>query len=152
MICLKSKCDADQRGFTLIETLVAITIVAVALLGLGALVTSTVQNNQKNELRGIAQRLSAETAAALRTQPFDRVITGDLDPYDGTNVALNPDFQRFPNPQQTIRSGNRTFTVGWVVNNLSDDLHEIIITVRLQTPLKGQDFTNVTTIYRNRDS
>lgn len=146
----KINIKSNQAGYTLIEMMVAITILAVALLGLGGLVTTSIQNNLKNDLRGIASRMAGETAEALRTQPFDSVATGDLNTYDGTNTALAPNFRIFPNPVQQIRSGNQTFTVNWTVQERSDDLLEIWIQV--QYTLKGEDYTNNTTIYRARES
>lgn len=139
-----------QAGYTLIEMMVAVTILAVALLGLGGLVATSMQNNLKNDLRGIAVRVAGETAEAIRTQPFDSVANGSLAPYDNTNAALAPDFQLFPNPVRQVRSGSRAFTVSWTVLLRSDDLLEV--SIQVQYTLKGETLTNNSTIYRHRES
>ena len=63
----------SERGFTLIEALVALAVVAVSLAAIGALIATTVRNT-----RWLDQRLAlAETARAIAAGLPDR---GDLAP------------------------------------------------------------------------
>ncbi len=142
----------SQAGYTLIEMMVAVTILAITMLGLGGLVTTSIQNNLENDLRNLALRMTTETAAALRTQPFDAIVDGNLEPYDENNVAMGDDFEFFPNPVQKVRSGNRTFTVTWDVDENSSTSDLLVISIQVQYTHRGQDHINNSTIYRLRDS
>ncbi len=60
--------DAATAGFTLVEALVALVVVAVALTAIGSLIASTVRNT-----RWLDQRLAlVETARAIATGLPDR--------------------------------------------------------------------------------
>ena len=54
-------------GFTLVEVLVALAVLAIGLLGTAALAVDTVQTQNRAALRAQAQRLSADLAERLRS-------------------------------------------------------------------------------------
>ena len=54
-------------GFTLVEVLVALAVLAIGLLGAAALAVDTVQMQNRAALRAQAQRLSADLAERLRS-------------------------------------------------------------------------------------
>ena len=73
---------SSNRGFTLVEMLVAMVIILVALLGLVQASLLSIDNNLKNLLRDEAVRLADEQMNVMKSLP----ITDD--PYPGTNPGL----------------------------------------------------------------
>lgn len=55
-----------SNGFSLIEVLVAMVILAIGLLGLAALQASSLKNNQTAYYRGVATQLSYDIADRMR--------------------------------------------------------------------------------------
>ncbi len=138
----------DGRGFSLIEMLVALLILSFSMLGLMNLSVTSIQVNMQNDVRNTAIRLTNEMAEILLAQPIDNLQSGNLNPYDATNPALLPDFQHFPNPDQAIRNFTQTYNVGWTVNQLSNDLREVQISVGYT--FRGRAYTNNAVIYKHR--
>ena len=64
---------AGKRGFTLIEVLVALLILAVGLLGLASLQLSASKSNSNSSLTTRALLIAQERMEELRTAPFDLV-------------------------------------------------------------------------------
>lgn len=144
----EKKGERDSRGFSLVEMMIALFILSVSILALLSLTVTSVQVNLQNDIRNTAIRLTNQTAEILLVQPFGNVVSGGLTPYDGTNAALSPDFRQYPNPLQTIRGSTQTYTVAWVVSNLTNDLSQITITV--QYNYKGTQYANSTVVYKHR--
>lgn len=137
-----------ERGVTLIELMVALMILVVGILALLNLTITSIQTNLENDLRNSGVRLTNQIAETLLAQSIDNVISGQLTPYDATNAALLPSYQVYPNPAQSIRGVNRTYTGRWTVRALSADLKEVTITVGWTH--RSADYTNVTVIYKHR--
>ena len=62
---MKSK-KANQRGTTLIETLVALLVLSIGLLGVAALQVNALQNNQMAHVRSQASVLAYDLADRMR--------------------------------------------------------------------------------------
>jgi len=61
---------SSNRGFTLIEMLVALVVIMVALLGLVQAALLGIDNNLKNLLRDEAVRIAEEQMNVLKSQPI----------------------------------------------------------------------------------
>lgn len=71
----------DQRGFTLIEILVALVILSVGLLGVASLQVQGLRNNQSAYLRSQATLLAYDMADRMRTNS-DSAIAGSYNDFD----------------------------------------------------------------------
>ncbi|MEY6434097.1 type IV pilus modification protein PilV [Thioalkalicoccus limnaeus] len=72
-----------QRGFTLIEVLIAVLVLAIGLLGLASLMAVSMQYNHGSLVRTQATNLAYEITDAMRANRA-RALAGD---YDTTNCA-----------------------------------------------------------------
>lgn len=66
--------EQNTEGFTLIEALVALTIVAIALSSMGALIASSVKGTQAAEAR--IARLNAAKSVLATLPDHDRLVPG----------------------------------------------------------------------------
>lgn len=57
---------ASQRGFTLLETLIALVVLSIGLLGVAKLVTGAVHANDSGYMRGQATQLAYEILDEMR--------------------------------------------------------------------------------------
>jgi prepilin-type N-terminal cleavage/methylation domain-containing protein len=65
----------DERGFTLMEVLVATSIAAIGFLGLAATHMASIRATVLGRNVGIATNVATESLEALRRQPFDEIAT-----------------------------------------------------------------------------
>lgn len=77
--------DRHQRGFTLTEVLVSLTIFLIASLGLLPLLLTGIHAGQHNALHGEARRLAGEAMAALQVADF-----AALPAFDGLPSSIGP--------------------------------------------------------------
>lgn len=87
--------STQQAGFTLIEVLVTFLIVAIGLLGLGALQVNTMNNSFETYQRALVGSIVEDMAARIRMNP-NAAMAGDYDkqpPDDETceSVIKNPE-------------------------------------------------------------
>lgn len=68
---MKTRKKSKQEGFSLIEVLIGITIVAIALLGLAQIFTYSVMTNSR------AERMSSATFLAQQQIDYHRNLTAD---------------------------------------------------------------------------
>jgi type IV pilus assembly protein PilV len=101
----------NNRGFTLVEVMVAILIMMVGLLGLLTSVNVASEHNLKNHLRNEAVQIAGTAMSAQRIRHFDNLDAG---------VSSVPSL---------IRGGTKNYTVTRSINNLSADSKEIIVEV-----------------------
>lgn len=66
----------DKRGFTLVEVLVALVILAIGLLGMATLMMSSLQSSQGAYLRSQASLLTYDIVERMRAN-YDQAVTSD---------------------------------------------------------------------------
>jgi len=98
----RDKTLAGNRGFTLLEVMIAMVILAIGLLGLAALQVVAIQGN------AFGHQMSYATALAQNT--FEQLETCALD---------DPALDQSTNPHTQTIVGNQgvTYTVKWNVQN-----------------------------------
>ncbi len=99
----------EERGFTLIEVLIALAIMAVLIAGAAELITLSLVLKRKADAHAAAARLVAEKLEGLRVLPFadERLRTGT-----GTEVVVG-------------MAGEGTFVREWVIDDVSGDAKRI---------------------------
>lgn len=70
----------ENRGFTLVELMVSLTIFLIASMGLLPLLMTNLQVNQGNVLHDRARRLAVENMARLQMIDADRLTPGSALP------------------------------------------------------------------------
>ncbi len=101
----------DNRGFTLIEVMIAFVIIQIVMLGLLSVAAQVIQVSVTNIVRDEGIKVAEEVMAEVRSLPYDRIYTmtygtlrREIDPNSSvTNVTRN--FRHFTvtyNPNITV--------------------------------------------------
>jgi type IV pilus modification protein PilV len=80
-----------QAGFTLVETMIAMTVLVVGLLALSAIVMTAVASNNKNKLDTRAVTVAQEVLEMMASQPADTSPTlsvADCNPDGATTWSV----------------------------------------------------------------
>lgn len=138
-----------SRGFTLIEALVALVILAILLLGLLAGLLTSIDYNLRNYIRDEAKRLALECAENIRNIPYDNLPqNGSVDCRAQNPVSVgNPCTDLATRvtsgtPEQVtrqIRNTSISYTIGWDVST-SGDVKEIQI--QICWVYRGKDYSH----------
>lgn len=81
--------SARAHGFTLVEVLVALLILAIGLLGLAALQTTGMRFNQESSLRSQAILIAYDIVDRIRANPIGKAA-GDYDSVSATATFTAP--------------------------------------------------------------
>ncbi len=143
----------NNKGFSLIEMMIALFILAFSLLGFLGVMATSIGSNLQNELRNTAIGLTTQTAETLLAQDFDNLTANSdcsLTPYESSNVCLVPGYSIYPNPDVTIRRFPQpfTYTVNWAITDLNSNLKQIEINTNYTH--RGQGFSHNTVVYKHR--
>jgi prepilin-type N-terminal cleavage/methylation domain-containing protein len=153
----------NSNGFSLIEMMTALVIIALTLLVLSAVLIHAIQTNVVNDLRNAAIRLTSQTAEVILALPFESIRSCGLtaDPasshyndsyrYENGNTCLNDypeDYLKYPNPVQTIKGFQQRFNITWDVLALTEDLRQITINVTYKA--SNDDHQHSAVIYKHR--
>jgi type IV pilus assembly protein PilV len=101
----------DEKGFTLIETLMAIAVISIGLLALAALQTSAISGNAKAKKHSMAVLLAEDQIETYRNMPYDSIPASEV---TETGTALSPwgIYTRTTSVQDGMPvSGSKTITV-----------------------------------------
>jgi len=152
----------NSNGFSLLELLVAVAIIAFTLLALCSAMVNAISANLGNELRNTAVRLTNQTAEVLLALPIESIqscgATADLHArnynpsytYDSSNACLgiDTDYQRYPRPEQSVKGFQQSFNIIWNITSLSNNLRQVTITVAYRH--REEHFENNAVIYKHR--
>ena len=153
---------SNSSGFSLVEMLIAVVIIAFTLLALSAAMVNSISANLGNELRNTAVRLTNQTAEVLLALPIGSIQScgATADPlakkfnasytYNSSNACLGTatDYQKYPNPEQSVKGFQQGFNIIWDITSLSDNLRQVIITVAYRH--REEYFENSAVIYKHR--
>ena len=123
------KCDRNiysrltgRAGITLIEVLIAMTIFAVGLLGIGQLVGATLRNNTTGHTLTRATMLAQEKIETLKLLPIDAMR--DQCPEDGEPEKIGTIFERRCTVDESYSSSVNIIevTVSWKHNGQNRDV------------------------------
>lgn len=103
-------CDRGDKGFTLVEVMVALVIFLIASMGLLPLLITTLQVNHGNSLHAQARRLAGEVMAELQVVDYTSLAMVSDEPLSVAEIdILQQVEQNIPQPDQ-----NRiTVTARW---------------------------------------
>jgi Tfp pilus assembly protein PilV len=117
----KRKRAGQQSGFTLLETAIAMVVMMVGGLGIAAVFSYAIKNNNGSRDRAIAIAVAQQEIERLRALPFnDAALTA-------TPVTVAP---------TTVTNGGRNFSMRTIILNTTPSLKTIQIRV---TPLGNSD-------------
>ncbi len=140
---------SNNKGFSLIELLIAVAIIEISMLALLTSVLLVQRTNLQNELRNTCIRLTNQTAEALLALP-----AGDSEMLVGTTYIRdvgNPNYtdqnlKGFPQPIQSIRGSQQKYSIQWSVAQYSSG-NAVQVTITVSYTFRGQTYTNNAVIY-----
>ncbi|WP_457600999.1 prepilin-type N-terminal cleavage/methylation domain-containing protein [Hydrogenivirga sp.] len=120
----------DDTGFTLVEALVALVILAIILLGLLAGLLVTLQYNLLNFMREEAGSVAQECIENLRALPFASISAVNIDCNDTSVNVSTPclDTTGANVVTRQVRNTNVNYRVGWTVTDRTN-LKEVYVEV-----------------------
>ena len=92
----------DERGFTLVETIVALVILTIGILAVATMSSATVWQVRRGQDMTNAALVAQQVKEDLADTPFDSVLVGSYG--------------------DTITMGGIDYHVAWIVQDLSDSL------------------------------
>jgi len=97
--------DLNQKGFSLIELMIAMFIFMIVMLGMLAGVNSSIQTNKGNVLRDEAIRLAEDELSRLRSEQFTSLAATD---WTRPNIPVTVN----------VRSGQITYALSRRITNI----------------------------------
>src|SRR4030042_1311161 len=129
---LKRLLVKKSEGFTLLEVMIALVILSVGLLGLGALQRVAIKTNAFSSEMTYATMIAQQQAEILKSLPFtDANLTAATEANPHTAVGSSKGVQ---------------YAISWTVtdNSPATDMKIINISVQWQSLRQGQSSENVT--------
>ena len=120
----------SEKGFTLIEALVALVILAIILLGLLAGLIITMQYNLLNFMREEAGSVAQECIENIRSIPFSSIPNANID-CNAPSVTVSTPCLHTTGANvvsRQVRNTNVNYRVGWTVTDRTN-LKELYVQV-----------------------
>jgi prepilin-type N-terminal cleavage/methylation domain-containing protein len=115
----------DQRGFTLIELIVAMTILAIIIAPTLGLFSATFKNNRHTKEKLVALALAQGEIEELKAMDFQRLLqrvgesTKKLPAEDGTVYTVQRDIELLDDEDDEPKLLKITVTVSWTGGEVS---------------------------------
>ena len=149
----------NNKGFSLIELLVATFIIMISMLAVLSSMLTATRMNVENDVRNTAVRLTNQTAETLLTLQWAEVVVAgdrmehmDADLSAGVHTRIAEDAEQdrkgYPVLSQSIRNFRQDYRVQWTIEDVSIKTKRITITVAYTR--NGQDLANEAVIFRDR--
>jgi Tfp pilus assembly protein PilV len=116
---MKAAKSNQQKGFTLLETSIALVVMMVGGLGIAAVFSYAIRNNTGSRDRVASLAVAQQQMERLRNLPFDDAGL--------TATATNP-------AAVTVASAGRNYAVRTTITNTATTVKTIVIQVTPQTP------------------
>lgn len=147
---MKKKCYLYNKGFTLIEVLVAIVVLSIGILSLFALQTAAIGTNQAANQFTIASNWASDRIEILLRRPYD-CITGlpnchDLDDDNGDGTNQDPDNNGIDDDGGNFGLDNATPATADGSFTSPDGLYTILWNVAIDTPVPNSKTIRVIVI------
>jgi Tfp pilus assembly protein PilV len=130
----------ELEGFSLIETLVSVLLLAIVMLALLEAVTFYTQHNMNNMLRDEAVRITQDTLYNLRTQQYDVVLNAGTITGNTCTTSAPPGAIT-----KNLRVGTFSFNVCWTVVEDNLKAHKTVTAITSWT-LQKQTFSHQASI------
>jgi len=104
---------SKDSGFTLIESMIALAVLAITLLGLGQLVSTAVRQNASTRFETMGVLIAQEKLEALRGE-YNRELESETGSSDLTAGSHGPETLIMEAPAGS-RMGDSEFEVSWTV-------------------------------------
>lgn len=127
---------SGRGGFTLIEVLVALTILAVGLLALALLQTTAIKGNAVASKSTIATQLGQDQLETFRHVAWGTVVSSPAGGYD--TGTMTPVYTAFPGSEGSVFNvGGANFYLAWLVTNTTPTLRTVTVWVCWQDDRQG---------------
>ena len=104
---------SEESGFTLIESMIALAVLAITLLGLGQLVSTAVRQNASTRFETMGVLIAQEKLEALRGE-YNRELESETGSSDLTAGSHGPETLIMEAPAGSSM-GDSEFEVSWTV-------------------------------------
>jgi len=128
----------DNKGFTLIEVLIAMVLILVLLLGLVQAALLSIDSNLRNLLRDEAVRVAEERMNGMLVDIFGNQYQGLRNlPFDSPLLQATPLTCTASDVSRSFRNMTRNYRVCWGITDVTTNVKRIEVSV-------GWDYKNET--------
>ena len=135
---------SKDSGFTLIESMIALAVLAITLLGLGQLVSTAVRQNASTRFETMGVLIAQEKLEALRGE-YNRELESETGSSDLTAGSHGPETLIMEAPAGSSM-GDSEFEVSWTVI-IAGPLKTVNVTVEPQVSNQLITDLSLTTIF-----
>ncbi len=114
----------NQKGFTLVESMIAVAVLTISLLGLAQLMTVATQQSAFSRYNTMAIEVAYQKFEQLRTQFNNELITGtpETDLTAGSHPTGSPGYETVTLAAPSYSAmGDHQFQVSWTIAVSGDD-------------------------------